>query len=59
MHHYYISSVLHISGSDLELRPESIGGGVYSTEWNTTGSDVTLNRKREYITICLQVMITI
>ncbi|CAG9537320.1 unnamed protein product [Cercopithifilaria johnstoni] len=46
--------VLHISGSDLELRPESIGGGVYSTEWNTTGSDVTVNRKREYITICLQ-----
>ncbi|MCP9256910.1 CB1 cannabinoid receptor-interacting protein 1 [Dirofilaria immitis] len=48
------TDVLHISGSDLELRPESIGGGVYSTEWNTTGSDVTLNRKREYITICLQ-----
>ncbi|VIO97512.1 Uncharacterized protein BM_BM3684 [Brugia malayi] len=46
--------VLHISGSDLELRPESIGGGVYSTEWNTTGSDVTLNGKREYITVCLQ-----
>ncbi|VDO40161.1 unnamed protein product [Onchocerca flexuosa] len=46
--------VLHISGSDLELRPESIGGGVYSAEWNTTGSDVTLNRKREYITISLQ-----
>ncbi|EFO18918.2 hypothetical protein LOAG_09578 [Loa loa] len=46
--------VLHIAGSDLELRPESIGGGVYSTEWNTTGSDVTLNRKREYITVCLQ-----
>ncbi|VDK85993.1 unnamed protein product, partial [Litomosoides sigmodontis] len=45
---------LHIYGSDLELRAESIGGGVYSTEWNTTGSDVTLNRKREYITICLQ-----
>ncbi|KAL3984691.1 CB1 cannabinoid receptor-interacting protein 1 family protein [Acanthocheilonema viteae] len=46
--------VLHISGSILELRPESIGGGVYSTEWNTTGTDVTLNRNREYISICLQ-----
>ncbi|EJW72772.1 hypothetical protein WUBG_16322, partial [Wuchereria bancrofti] len=49
-----VFSVLHISGSDLELRPESIGGGIYSTEWNTTGSDVTLNGKREYITVCLQ-----
>lgn len=54
--HFCIFSALHIAGSALELRSESIGGGVYSTEWNTTGSDVTVNRKREYITVYLQVI---
>ncbi|VDM98319.1 unnamed protein product [Thelazia callipaeda] len=46
--------VLHVSGSDLELRPENIGSGIYSAEWNTTGNYVTHNGKREYISICLQ-----